>query len=80
MHFHEESEGVFADVLLAKGRVHMPVSSPTEQAVLLQQIAEVLESLERRERQRERRGRRRRRGSHRTQDVSQLGRGSKATR
>jgi hypothetical protein len=74
VHFHEEPEGIFADVLLAKGRVHMPVSTATEQAELLQQIGEVLESLEQRERQRDRGGRRRRRDSHRTQDVSQLGR------
>lgn len=53
MHFHEESEGLYADVLLAKGRVHMPVSSPAEQFELLQRIDQVLESLERRERQRE---------------------------
>jgi hypothetical protein len=58
VHFHEESEGLYADVLLAKGRVHMPVSSPAEQSELLQRIDQVLESLERRERQRER-GRRR---------------------
>jgi hypothetical protein len=61
VHFHEEPEGVFADVLLAKGRVHMPVSSPTEQAELLQRIDQTLDSLERHERQREGRGRGRRR-------------------
>ena len=61
VHFHEEPEGVFADVLLAKGRVHMPVSSPTEQAEFLQRIGQVLESLERHERQRERMGGARRR-------------------
>jgi len=60
VNFHEEPEGVFADVLLAKGRVHMPLSSPTEQAELLQRIGQVLESLERHERQRDRRGWRRR--------------------
>lgn len=73
VHFHEEPEGAFADVLLAKGRVHMPVSSPTEQAELLQQIHEVLESLERRERQRERRGRRRRAGKGSSLDLRPLG-------
>ena len=55
LHFHEEPEGLFADVLLARGRVHMPVSSPAEQAALLEQIDRVLESLERRERSRRRR-------------------------
>src|SRR5437879_4562578 len=55
VHFHEEPEGVFADVLLTKGRVHMPVSSPAEQAELLEQIDQVLESLELREPKRERR-------------------------
>lgn len=59
VHFNEESDGVFADVLLAKGRLHVSASSRTEQAELLRQIHGVLESLERRERQRERRGRRR---------------------
>jgi hypothetical protein len=38
----------------------MPVSSPTEQAELLQRIGQVLESLERHERQRGRRDWRRR--------------------
>lgn len=54
VHFHEGSEGVFADVLLAKGRIHMPVSTPAEQAELLERIDRVLESLERRERSRQR--------------------------
>jgi len=56
VHFHEGPEGVFADVLLAKGRVHMPVSSPAEQAELMERIDQVLESLERRERSRQRKG------------------------
>ncbi len=55
-HFHEEPEGVFADVLLANGRVHMPVSSLAEQAELMEQIDQVLESLERRKRSRQRKG------------------------
>ena len=63
VHFHEEPEGVFADVLLTNGRVRMPVSSPAEQAELLERIDHVLESLELREHKRERRDRRRR-GSH----------------
>lgn len=63
VHFHEEPEGVFADVLLTKGRVHMPVSSPSEQAELLHRIDQVLKSLEQRERRHERRTRRCRTGS-----------------
>jgi hypothetical protein len=57
IHFHEGAEGVSADVLLAKGRVHMPVSSPIEQADLLEQIEQVLETLEQRERSRQRKRR-----------------------
>ena len=54
VHFHEEgTEAVFADVLLARGRVHMPVSSAAEQAELLERVDQVLQSLERRERSRQ---------------------------
>jgi hypothetical protein len=63
VHFHEEPKGVFADVLLTKGRVNMPVSSPAEQAELLERIDQILESLELRERKRERRAGSRRRTS-----------------
>jgi hypothetical protein len=49
VHFHEDSDGVFADVRLRKEvRVHMPVSSPAEQAEFLEQIDRTLEALERR--------------------------------
>ena len=59
LHFHEEAEGVSADVLLARGRVHMPVSSPAEQAELVERIDPVLQSLERRQRSCQRRRRKR---------------------
>lgn len=57
LHFHEEADGVFADVLLAKGRVHVRVSSRAEQADLVERIDPILESAERRHRSRRRGGR-----------------------
>lgn len=45
LHFHENPRGIFADVLLAKGRIHMPVSTPTEQGELIDRIDQVLDSL-----------------------------------
>jgi hypothetical protein len=57
VHFHEEPEGVFADVLFTKGRVHMPVSSAAEQGELLERVDQVLESLERRELRRQQKAR-----------------------
>ena len=38
VHFHEDSDGVFADVRLKEGRVHMPVSSPAQQGEFLERI------------------------------------------
>jgi hypothetical protein len=57
LHFHEERGGVVADVLLAEGRVTLPVSSRAEQAELLERIEHSLASLEARKRDRQRRGR-----------------------
>ena len=57
VHFHEDSDGVFADVRLKEGRVHMPVSSSTEQAEFLERIDRTLEALEVREEMRRRRTR-----------------------
>jgi hypothetical protein len=58
VHFHEDSDGVFADVRLKEeGRVHMPVSSPAQQAEFLERIDRTLEALALREERRERRGR-----------------------
>lgn len=62
LHFHEDAGGVVADVLLAEGRVSMPVSSHSEQAELLERIDPELSSLETRARDRQRRGRGRRSG------------------
>ncbi len=56
VHFHDEPEGILADVRLSKGRVHMRVSSPAEQAEFLERIEDILASLEERVRGRERRG------------------------
>lgn len=46
IHFHEESDGLFADVRLSKGRLHLPVSTPSEQAELLDRIEQILFSLD----------------------------------
>jgi hypothetical protein len=59
LHFHDEPDGVVADVRLAEGRVSMSVSSRAEQAELLERIDESLSSLDARARDRQRRGRRR---------------------
>jgi len=54
VHFHEERGSVAADVLLAKGRVHMSATTQSDQAELLERIAQVLASLEARDRRRDR--------------------------
>ena len=59
LHFHESPAGIFADVLLAKGRIHMPVSTPAEQGELLDRIDHVLESLDLRQPKRQPRRERR---------------------
>jgi len=59
VHFHETNDGVIADVLLAKGRVSVDVSTAHQQADLLSRIESRLESLEHRGR---RDGKARRRG------------------
>ncbi|HEU4386254.1 MAG TPA: hypothetical protein VFV34_00555 [Blastocatellia bacterium] len=46
IHFHEESEGLFADVRLSKGRFRLPVSTPPEQAELLDRLDRLLGQLE----------------------------------
>jgi len=45
IHFHEEPEGIFADVLLSKGRVRMPVTTQAEQSELMDRIEVKLSSL-----------------------------------
>lgn len=57
IHFHETPDGVVADLLLARGRVRMPVATDAEQAELLDRIEPELAS---RESQRANRKRRRR--------------------
>ncbi len=54
LHFHEEPDGLSADVRLARGRVHLPVNSADEQAELLARIDDTLSSLERHRQRRER--------------------------
>ncbi len=46
IHFHEGPEGIFADVLLSKSRVRMPVSTRSEQSELLERIEHNLSSLD----------------------------------
>ena len=53
IHFHETADGVIADVLLAKGRVSLSVTSPEEQAELLGRVEERLSSLEQHHEQRD---------------------------
>ena len=60
LHFHEDPDGVVADVLLAEGRVSMAVSSSAEQAEFLERIDHSLSSLDARARDRYHRQRRRR--------------------
>lgn len=55
IHFHETPEGIFGDVLLAKGRLALRVSTNAEQDELLERIDQVLESLAVRQRKRSRR-------------------------
>lgn len=45
IHFHERPDGLFADVLLSRGRVRMPVSTESEQAELLERIEQKLSTL-----------------------------------
>jgi hypothetical protein len=61
LHFHDEPEGIFADVRLTKGFVRLPVSSHSEQLELLERIDHNLSSLDVHVRARQRRGHRWRR-------------------
>ena len=60
LHFHDEPDGVVADVRLATGRVRLPAASRSDQAELLERVDRTLEALESRERGRRRSERRRR--------------------
>ena len=46
IHFHETSDGVVADVRLAKGQVRMRAATDAEQAELLERIDETLSKIE----------------------------------
>jgi len=46
LHFHDEPEGVFADVRLSGGFVRMPVSTSSEQSELIDRIDRKLSSLD----------------------------------
>ena len=59
LHFHDDPSGIFADVRLADEFVRLPVTSPSEQSDLLEQIDDCLSAIESRDT-----GRRRRRERH----------------
>jgi hypothetical protein len=59
LHFHDEPEGIFADVRLTSGFVRLPVSSHLEQLELLERVEHSLSSLDVHVRNRQRRGRHR---------------------
>ena len=46
IHFHEEPEGLFADVRLTRGQVRLPATSQTDQAELLEAIEDTLLALD----------------------------------
>ena len=46
IHFHDDSDGLWADAILSKGRIRMSVASEAEQRELMGKIATKLESLE----------------------------------
>lgn len=46
IHFHDESDGLWADVRLSKGRIRVAISTPSEQAELIEKISPTLDELE----------------------------------
>lgn len=54
IHFHDEPDGLWADVRLAKGRVRRSVADAASQAELLEEIEARLDSIEGRRRPRRR--------------------------
>ena len=56
LHFHDEQDGVFADVRLARAFVRLPVTTRAEQLELLERIDECLLSLDSNNVRRRRRG------------------------
>jgi hypothetical protein len=58
LHFHDDPNGVFADLRLAHGFERLRVTSSSEQAELLDRLEDCLATIESRDTDRERRGRR----------------------
>jgi hypothetical protein len=56
LHFHDDPNGVFADLRLANGFVRLCVTSSGEQAELLDRLEDCLETIESRDAGRNRRG------------------------
>ena len=46
IHFHDEPDGLWADIFLSKGRLRMPVNTASEQAGVIGSIEPTLESME----------------------------------
>ena len=46
IHFHDEPDGLWADIFLYKGRLRMPANTASEQAEVIGTIEPTLESLE----------------------------------
>lgn len=46
IHFHDEADGLWADIFLSKGRLRMPANTASEQAEVIGTIEPALESLE----------------------------------
>ena len=46
IHFHDEPDGLRADIFLSKGRLRMPANTASEQADVIGTIETILESLE----------------------------------
>ena len=46
IHFHDEPDGLWADIFLSKGRLRMPANTASEQADVIGTIETTLESLE----------------------------------
>ena len=46
IHFHDEPDGLWADIFLSKGRLRMPANTDSEQADVIGTIEPTLESLE----------------------------------
>ena len=46
IHFHDESDGLWADIFLSKGRLRIRANTASEQAEVIGTIEPILESLE----------------------------------